>query len=378
VQILEHLNTMSVATSPNGKWIATGTHNGFGVKVWDAQTGEMLKYLIPDERIVQVYASPDGRWLLTGTPAAFDFWKADSWEHERQIQLPPGGGTGSAAFSPDSRLLAISLSTSVVQLLEAESGRVVARLQPPDADVITWMSFSPDGSQLAVASGANVIRLWDLRSIREQLQPYGLDWDLPAYRPAPPREETGPPQFDIDLGDFQHAESARQHFSNARNHSLAGQWREVVVEYDAGLALQPENALALNNLAWCLATCPDQGLRDFKRAVELAARATTLSSQNAACWNTLGVARYYAGDCRAAIDALTRSNELSQGRYVAFNALFVAMAHWQLGEHDIALQRYTDAANWIDKFAPEDPELRRFRAEAVELLGLTESTSASP
>jgi hypothetical protein len=52
--------------------------------------------------------------------------------------------------------------------------------------------------------------------------------------------------------------------------------------------------------------------------------------------------------------------------------LFLAMAHWQLGEKDKAREWYDKAVQWMNKNQPKDEELRRFRVEAAEVLGLEE------
>jgi hypothetical protein len=51
------------------------------------------------------------------------------------------------------------------------------------------------------------------------------------------------------------------------------------------------------------------------------------------------------------------------------------MAHWQLGEKDAARESYDRAIQWMEKNAPDNKELIRFRAEAAELLGMNESQS---
>jgi tetratricopeptide (TPR) repeat protein len=84
--------------------------------------------------------------------------------------------------------------------------------------------------------------------------------------------------------------------------------------------------------------------------------------------NTLGVALYRAGDWPGAIEALEKSIE-SQGR-TSYDDFFLAMCRWQLGERQEALRLYDQAVRWMDKDRPNDEELRRFRAEAAELLGI--------
>ena len=56
-----------------------------------------------------------------------------------------------------------------------------------------------------------------------------------------------------------------------------GQIREGVEEWQKVLEIQPDNGNALNNLAWVLATAPDDSLRDGSRAVQLAEQALQIS-----------------------------------------------------------------------------------------------------
>ena len=88
-------------------------------------------------------------------------------------------------------------------------------------------------------------------------------------------------------------------------------------------------------------------------------------------WNTAGVARYQAGDHQGAVAALQKSVELRSGGS-AHDFFFLAMAHHQLGNKTEARTWYDKAVAWMDKNAPKDEELKRFRAEATELLGVRE------
>src|SRR5262249_47187761 len=89
------------------------------------------------------------------------------------------------------------------------------------------------------------------------------------------------------------------------------------------VALGPDDAGLNNNVAWLLATCPDAPFRDPDRAVELAKRAVELAPKAATNWNTLGVAHYRAGDWKAAIAALEKSESLAPDKSLAFNAFFL-------------------------------------------------------
>jgi serine/threonine protein kinase/WD40 repeat protein len=209
---LSHPNATSAVTSPNGEWVAIGTNNGYGVKIWETRTGELLRHLVPAVRSSYVAVSPDGLTLVIATSAEFQIWRTDTWELERAIcRESNGGAAGCAAFSPDGHVLAIALSESVVQLVHPLTGRPLARLEPPEADTVGWLAFNPDGSQLAVATGANIIRLWNLRLIREQLKDIGLDWDLPPCPPPSLPGDAQPMRVDVDLGEFPHVTHADQH-----------------------------------------------------------------------------------------------------------------------------------------------------------------------
>jgi len=74
------------------------------------------------------------------------------------------------------------------------------------------------------------------------------------------------------------------------------------------------------------------------------------------------------GDEPAAMD-------VSWSRYVrglaAFDWFFLAMAKHRLGHKD-AREWYDEAVAWMEKDKPDDKELKRFRAEAEEVLGITD------
>jgi tetratricopeptide (TPR) repeat protein len=56
-----------------------------------------------------------------------------------------------------------------------------------------------------------------------------------------------------------------------------GRIREAIEQWQDALAIEPENGNAASNLAWVFATCPDDSIRDGRRAVELAENALHLS-----------------------------------------------------------------------------------------------------
>jgi hypothetical protein len=151
--------------------------------------------------------------------------------------------------------------------------------------------------------------------------------------------------------------------------AVTGQRREGEEVYRKLVPLQPERAATCNRLAWLLATCPEPTFRDPPRAVALAQRAVKLEPRLAPYWRTLGAAHYRAGHGKDAVAALEEAMKLRKGGD-GFDWFLLALAHGQLGEKDKARPWYDQAVQWMERNQPGHRELRRFRLEAEERLGL--------
>src|SRR5262249_910956 len=157
----------------------------------------------------------------------------------------------------------------------------------------------------------------------------------------------------------------------AGRHARHKHWADAVADQKKVLEIAPNGPTYHKNLAWILATCPDTTFRNVEQAVAHAKRAVELETKSGVYANTLGVAYFRAGNWRASIDELKRSDSLSPGRDFAHNAFFRAMAHWQLGEKDVARQWFDREVAWLAKNDPraeQREELDSFRVEAEALL----------
>jgi serine/threonine protein kinase/WD40 repeat protein len=179
------------AVSPDGRWVATGSHNWEGgVKVWDAQSGQHVADL-PITSHSDVQFSPDSKWLLTSGGGA-RIWRAGTWQ-EGPVLGGPTSLSSVGAFTREGNLLALEDVPSVVRLVWTATGKEVARLTAPEQTRLTEMCFTPDSSQLitrGVESGA--LHIFDLHAIRRGLREIGLDWSdepLPAPRIAAAKVE---------------------------------------------------------------------------------------------------------------------------------------------------------------------------------------------
>lgn len=94
-----------------------------------------------------------------------------------------------------------------------------------------------------------------------------------------------------------------------------GRYPEARDHLRAAFELAPESAEVQNNLAWFLATCPVDALRDGREAVSLAERAVRAKHErDPAFLDTLAAAHAEAGDFQAAVRCQRRAAALAPDR----------------------------------------------------------------
>jgi len=239
----------SVAVSADGRWLAAGGWKANGVRLWDLRRRRLERILRPPDAVGNtsyfVGFSPDGHWLVSSTyPDAgkpcYHFWRVGTWDlHHRIDQERNGGAFYRPAFTSDGRLMALGIAPDQVLLADAATGRELARLTTLQPVTPTPLVFSPDGSKLVARSSQKTALVWDLRQIREQLKPLGLDWDAPPYQTVPAATEARgpipPPRPVRVVGEIIEPQSRR-----------AAEWTEV----NRRLAVKPDDAEALMHRGW--------------------------------------------------------------------------------------------------------------------------------
>jgi hypothetical protein len=78
----------------------------------------------------------------------------------------------------------MGIAPDQVLLADAATGRDFARLTTLQPVTPAPLVFSADGTKLIARTNQKTVLVWDLRRIREQLAPMGLDWDAPPYPTA--------------------------------------------------------------------------------------------------------------------------------------------------------------------------------------------------
>jgi WD40 repeat protein/serine/threonine protein kinase len=405
----------AVAFSPDGKTILTGSDDRT-VRCWDPSTGTLIGAPIPQSEAVNALAiSPDGKTFVAGHGSG----AVQLWDMAIRVPLgqpfPHPGSVETLAFSPDGRSVLTGCEDRMARLWDVASGTLL--LRPLATTSWIWgIAISPDGKLLAAGNDDSVL-LWDAATgqpigpaLRHPSSVHSLSFSpdgeflLTSCYDAKARLFSMAPGVPDDLplvanwievltglsldprqGSIQPLDNAawlasRDRLDEAGGVLMAQELSNAAPEgKSAGIAAalaqaraqaRLRQALEHNNEAWRLATSPDPKLRDPTRAVELARKAVELAPKSGMYWNTLGTALYRAGDWSGAIEALHRSNKLDAKESLGFNAYFLAMAHKRLGEAGRARLWFDIAGIEHRRSAPADAELRQFRAEATQLLGL--------
>jgi Flp pilus assembly protein TadD len=156
-----------------------------------------------------------------------------------------------------------------------------------------------------------------------------------------------------------------------RAYRRAGDPKAAKEAWNKSIEVGHADPVAHSDIAQLLSNDPDLRVRDTARALALAKRAVDLAPKSGESWTALGAAQFRVGDAKAALTALEKAAELQDGG-TGIDFFFMAMAHWQSGNKDKARKFYEQGVLWIERYAPLDDDLRRFRSEAAALMGLGE------
>jgi len=169
----------SLALSGDGRWAACGFALPRGTRVWETQSGECVANLSSDNAVVEF--SPDDRWLVAGSRSHFALFRAGDW---KELWRVPREGAlysaGPCAFSPDGKQLAVAQSRQMGAILDAATGRELARLTAPRPATIKTIRWSLDGRRLVMGTAENLVQVWELDALRRDLAALGLNWDSAA------------------------------------------------------------------------------------------------------------------------------------------------------------------------------------------------------
>ncbi|MES2792786.1 MAG: protein kinase [Planctomycetota bacterium] len=131
----------------------------------------------------------------------------------------------------------------------------------------------------------------------------------------------------------------------------------------------PKSTVYQDSLAWLLATCPVVELRDGKRAVELAVKATAATPESPQYWLSEGAAYLQQGDHATALKAIETSRKL-RGQAEGLTLCLLAIAEAKTNQLEVAQKTLAAAKAWQTAQKPVDEELSFWMKRAEEAVGM--------
>ena len=173
-----HAALDSVALSPDGTRLATGTWQGKDIKIWEIASGRLLATLPAGESAFVLW--PSANTIISVQMTGSGQWVQEpngQWRCDRVWQPDPGQTFWlHTSLSPDGRWLALPQSGERIRLVEIATGRELITLEPPRAFGLGFVQFSPDGRFLAACGSREQVAIWDLPDLRDELAKLRLNW----------------------------------------------------------------------------------------------------------------------------------------------------------------------------------------------------------
>ncbi|KAG9070428.1 hypothetical protein KI688_007964 [Linnemannia hyalina] len=171
---------MSVKFSSDGRQLVSSCWDG-SIRFWDPETGELVReFNSPLDNVLSLAYSPDGKWIASGHGGAqiggsLRLWDAVSYEPGPVLQGHTRDVEG-VAFSPNGQWIASASEDKTVRLWDALTGTPILILSGHDATVQD-VAFSPNGLQIVSGGDDMKVRLWELSSNKSsvELEGYRID-----------------------------------------------------------------------------------------------------------------------------------------------------------------------------------------------------------
>jgi len=156
----------TLALSADGQLVAA-VDRRFRLRVWNTQTGELVKSLELDHRPDSIAFSPSNAFLAIGHHQGSVIVRG-VLDDRILMQTKEPVAINDLEFSPDGRLVVVVARNRSVKVRNASTGTVEWDL--PGATNVQRASFTNDGRTLVTASSDQALRLWSVATREEPRQ----------------------------------------------------------------------------------------------------------------------------------------------------------------------------------------------------------------
>jgi WD40 repeat protein/Flp pilus assembly protein TadD len=371
----------AVAYRPDGARLASGGDDG-KVRLWDPEDGRELSALeLPGGKVTALAYSPDGtRLAAAGAENVLRLWDAAT---DRELLTLTGHtyGVAGIAFSPDGRRLASAGGDGILKVWDAATGVEVLNLRQHN-DSLTTVLFSPDGHRLVSVGEDRTVRIWDAELLapearRERLVKQARAWHQHEAAAAERARQWFAAVFHLDrllaaapddaallrsraaahaeLGHYPQADADLTRAAKSRPFDVEVQGMQAMVRLAsgdralyraacgsllAGTAFSPN--VDLSAMAVGMGTLAPGAVDDPAVLVRRAEGLLKKAPDSYVVRAMYGAALYRAGRWAEAVEQLHKAMELHGQDGIAWDWLFLAMAHHRLGQDK-------EARSWMDK-----------------------------